>query len=57
MPKENLLNTFNCGVGMVIAVSPSDEENALGAINQSYFAKTIGRVEERNGNEKEISFV
>ena len=42
---------------MVVAVNPSDEENALGALNQSYFAKTIGRVEERDGNEKEILFV
>ena len=57
MPKENLLNTFNCGVGMVIAVSQSDEEDALGILNQSYFAKTIGTVEERKMNEEEISFV
>ena len=57
MPKENLLNTFNCGVGMVIAVSQADEEDALGMLNQSYFAKTIGKVEERKVNEEEISFV
>ena len=57
MPKENLLNTFNCGVGMVIAVSQSDERDALGILNQSYFAKTIGKVEERQVNEEEISFV
>ena len=57
MPKENLLNTFNCGVGMVIAVSQSDEEDALGILNQSYFAKTIGKVAERKVNEEEISFV
>ena len=57
MPKENLLNTFNCGVGMVIAVSQSDEEDALGILNQSYFAKTIGTVEEKKVNEEEISFV
>ena len=57
MSEEDIFNTFNCGVGMVVAVNPSDEENALGALNQSYFAKTIGRVEERDGNEKEILFV
>ena len=57
MPKENLLNTFNCGVGMVIAVSQSDEEDALGILNQSYFAMKIGTVEERKVNEEEISFV
>tara|TARA_B100000902_G_C27283369_1_gene903077 strand:+ start:86 stop:1159 length:1074 start_codon:yes stop_codon:yes gene_type:complete len=57
MPKDNLISTFNCGVGLVIAVSESDEEDALGILNQSYYAKTIGRVEERKMNEDEISFV
>ena len=42
---------------MVIAVSQSVEEDALGILNQSYFAKTIGTVEERKMNEEEISFV
>ena len=57
MPKENLLNTFNCGVGMVIAVSESDEEDALGALNQSLFAKKIGVIEEKKENEPAITFV
>ena len=57
MPKDNLISTFNCGVGLVIAVSESDEEDALRILNQSYYAKTIGRVEERKMNEDEISFV
>jgi len=57
MPKDNLVSTFNCGVGLVIAVRQSDEEDALSILNQSYFAKTIGRVEERKVNEKAISFV
>ena len=57
MPKENLLNTFNCGVGMVIAVSESDEEDALGALNQSLFAKKIGVIEEKKENEPAIAFV
>ena len=57
MPKENLLNTFNCGVGMVIAVSESNEEDALGALNQSLFAKKIGVIEEKKENEPAITFV
>ena len=57
LSKMEMLSTFNCGVGMVIAVSQSDEEDALGILNQSYFAKTIGKVEERKVNEEEISFV
>ena len=57
MPKENLLNTFNCGVGMVIAVNESDEENVLGALNQSLFAKKIGRIEERSEKDQAITFI
>tara|TARA_Y100001934_G_scaffold135345_1_gene163552 strand:- start:6 stop:1055 length:1050 start_codon:yes stop_codon:yes gene_type:complete len=57
MPKENLLSTFNCGVGLVISVNAADEENALGALNQNFFAKKIGIVEERKENESPICFV
>ena len=57
MPKKNLLNTFNCGVGLIISVDKSDEESALGALNQRFFARTIGKVEERNVNELQIKFV
>ena len=57
MPKENLLNTFNCGVGLIISVNKSDEENALGALNQKFFAKTIGEVKERERNDQQIIFV
>ena len=55
--KENLLNTFNCGVGLIISVNKSDEENTLGALNESFFARTIGRVEQRMVNEKQIKLV
>ena len=35
-----LFKTFNCGIGLVIAISPVDEEMALGTLNQSdFFAK------------------
>ena len=57
MPKENLLNTFNCGVGLIISVNKSDEENVLGALNQKFFAKTIGEVKERERNDQQIIFV
>ena len=57
MPKENLLSTFNCGVGLVLSVNAADEENALGALNQNFFAKKIGIVEERKENESPICFV
>ena len=56
--EENMLKTFNCGIGLVIAISPEDEEMALGTLNQSSFnAKTIGSVYEKQGNEPELNFV
>ena len=56
--EENMLKTFNCGIGLVIAISPEDEEMALGSLNQSSFdAKTIGSVHEKQGNEPELNFV
>ena len=54
---ENMLSTFNCGIGLIIAVDESDEETALSQINQSFFAKRIGKIEERKNNEKAILFV
>ena len=57
MPKENLLNTFNCGVGLIISVNKSDEESVLGALNKKFFAKTIGEVKERERNDQQIIFV
>jgi len=56
--KENMLRTFNCGIGLIISVSPEDEEIALGTLNQSaFFAKTIGYIEEKQGNEPDLKFV
>ena len=58
LSEENMLKTFNCGIGLIIAVSPEDEEMALGTLNQSsFYAKTIGAVSEKQGNEPELNFV
>ena len=57
IPKENLVNTFNCGVGLIISVNKSNEEDVLGALNQSLFAKTIGKIEEKGPNESQVSYV
>ena len=57
IPKENLVNTFNCGVGLIISVNKSNEENVLGVLNQSFFAKTIGKVQEKEPNESQILYV
>ena len=56
--EENMLKTFNCGIGLVIAVSPENEEMALGTLNQSsFYAKTIGSINEIEGNEPNLNFV
>ena len=57
IPKANLVNTFNCGVGLIISVNKSNEENVLGALNQSLFAKTIGKVQEKEPNESQVLYV
>jgi len=55
---ENMLKTFNCGIGLVIAIAPEDEEMALGTLKQSnFFAKTIGCIEEAERNETILNFV
>jgi len=56
--EENMLKTFNCGIGLLIAVSPENEEMALGTLNQSsFYAKTIGSINEIVGNEPNLNFV
>ena len=56
--EENMLKTFNCGIGLVIAVSPENEEMALCTLNQSsFYAKTIGSINEIEGNEPNLNFV
>ncbi len=56
--EENMLKTFNCGIGLVIAVSPENEEMALGTLNQSsFYAKTIGSINEIERNEPNLNFV
>ena len=58
LSEENMLKTFNCGIGLIIAVSPENKEMALGTLNQSsFYAKTIGAVSEKQGNEPELNFV
>ena len=55
--KENLLSTFNCGIGLVISVDKNDEETVLGALNQSMYAQTIGEIKDKKENESQIKFV
>ena len=56
--EEDMLNTFNCGVGMVIAVSQDEIEVALDSLNKDgQFAKIIGDVQEKEKNDLDIQFI
>ena len=58
VPEKEMLKTFNCGIGLMLAVSPEDEEMALGTINQSsFFAKTIGTIDDNPMNDSSLNFV
>ena len=46
---EEMWQTFNMGIGFVIAVAPADVEPALEALRGHHKAKVIGHVEEGKG--------
>lgn len=45
LPKEEMLRTFNCGIGMVLIAGPLDVEHVLATLNGG--AKVIGAIGER----------
>jgi phosphoribosylformylglycinamidine cyclo-ligase len=53
---EDMLNTFNCGIGMVIAISPSDKALAMEMLNaENLTAKVIGNVTALQGDGRNIT--
>ncbi|MDR3338154.1 MAG: phosphoribosylformylglycinamidine cyclo-ligase [Treponema sp.] len=53
-----MFNTFNMGIGFVIAVNPLDSRNALEYLDSKSFpAWEIGRVEAAGGRDGEVRFV
>lgn len=54
---NDMYNTFNMGIGMVLAVSADKAEEVLKTINQTDKAYIIGKVEEKKQDEGEIRFV
>lgn len=54
---EDMYNTFNMGIGMVVAVDEADADKVLEQINTTDKAYIIGRVEERGDGERAIEFV
>ena len=55
--EEDMLHTFNCGIGMIISVHPDEVDIALEALNkEDQFAKVIGSVKEKKEEEIKIQF-
>jgi len=50
-----MLSTFNCGIGMVLAVAESDAEGALHLLNGlDLISKVIGKVEPKKVKDNSI---
>ena len=55
---SNMMSTFNCGIGMIVAVSEEDIEvtsnflNSRGMVN-----KVLGKIVESKGNKASIKIV
>ena len=55
--QEDMLHTFNCGIGMIVAVDPDEINIALKAPNrEDQFAKVIGSVQKKKEEELQIQF-
>tara|TARA_B110000438_G_scaffold197481_1_gene188996 strand:+ start:1328 stop:2383 length:1056 start_codon:yes stop_codon:yes gene_type:complete len=55
--QEDMLHTFNCGIGMIVSVDPNEINIALKALNrEDQFAKVIGSVQKKKEEELQIQF-
>ena len=55
---EEMLSTFNCGIGMIISVKPQDAETALKALSfGNEEAKVIGTIKRKERNDSLLEFV
>lgn len=56
--RDEMFRTFNCGVGLVIAVPADQAEQAVAVLNeQGENAWVIGTVADRQGDEEQVEFV
>ncbi|MCH8500541.1 MAG: phosphoribosylformylglycinamidine cyclo-ligase [Aliidiomarina sp.] len=56
--REEMFRTFNCGVGLVIAVPANQADQAVAVLNeQGENAWVIGTVADRQGDEEQVEFV
>jgi phosphoribosylformylglycinamidine cyclo-ligase len=49
LDQHDMLRTFNCGIGMIVIVSPGDVESVLGHLGDE--AKVIGAIADRGSGE------
>ena len=54
---QDMYNTFNMGIGLVLAVDKNDADQILEEINKSEKAFIIGKLSDRKDGEEEIEFV
>ena len=55
---KEMFSTFNCGVGMVIALKEKDAKKALHLLNNSgILAQRIGSVESKQENESSVEII
>ncbi len=58
VPQDEMLRTFNCGVGMVLVVRSDDVEEImlqLDALGEKSFV--LGTIQEREGDEPQVEFI
>ncbi|MCL4409931.1 MAG: AIR synthase-related protein, partial [Gammaproteobacteria bacterium] len=56
--RDEMFRTFNCGVGLVIAVPAEQADQAVAILNsQGENAWVIGTVADRQGDEEQVEFV
>lgn len=56
--REEMFRTFNCGVGLIIAVPADQADQAVAVLNnQGENAWVIGTVADRQGDEEQVEFV
>ena len=57
LEEKDMYNTFNMGIGLVLAVDKKDADQILEEINKSEKAFIIGKLSDRKDGEEEIEFV
>ena len=54
---KEMYRTFNCGTGMVLVVSPEEEEKVLGLLRASgEQAWRLGTIREHDGKDERVSY-